>query len=52
MGLTFSTRWTVVGGDLNMTLQGLGPDLASPLFHHSERSDDTGSQHRLYGLVL
>jgi hypothetical protein len=52
MGLTFRTRWSVMGGHFDMTLQRFGPDLPSPLFHHSERSDDTGSQHRLYGLVL
>ena len=31
----------MVGGDLDMTFQGFGPDLASPLFHDSQRRDHT-----------
>jgi len=33
-----------MGGNLDMSLQGLGPDFTCPLFHNSERSDNTGSQ--------
>jgi len=34
----------MMGGDLDMSLQGLGSDFTCPLFHDSERSYNTGSQ--------
>jgi hypothetical protein len=42
----------MMGGHFDMTLQRLGPDFPSPLFHHSKGSDNTGIQHKLYDLVL